>query len=58
METQTTPSFPYKPIRATVVESQEDWIELWKMALTPPTPEQIEHIEKWARVFFPDRFPA
>lgn len=47
---------PYKPIRSTVVETKEDWIKLWELAMTPPTPEQLKNAEEWKRFFFPERF--
>jgi hypothetical protein len=42
-----------KPIRATIVENVEDWKKLWKMALTPPTAEQVHELDELVRDFFP-----
>jgi hypothetical protein len=56
MTATTEQRVPCKPIRATVVESKEDWLKLVAMVQAPISEERLREREKWDRCFFPERF--
>jgi hypothetical protein len=56
MTATTEQRVPCKPIRATVVESKEDWLKLVAMVQAPISEERLRAAEERARLFFPERF--